>query len=119
MRLALTVGKWLTTEMEREDSCLGSNEWIEGAEGRIYIRYTSRLDQLDLSNFSIDERHQRKGVAFFIIKLACTYPIGCVRVENILNEAWGRKVREYSFEGRETVVRYDDGGLMSVDFIKE
>lgn len=112
------VTKWLKDELDKGERLLGSAEWVKGTDGDLYIRYISRLSRIDLSNFIIDFRYQRKGIAKSIIEMACGLDVDVIRIENIQNLAWAAKVREYTFKGRETVIDSDLGIVITVDFIR-
>ena len=98
---------------------IGRNTWLGGAEGKIYIRFCRGLNRIDLSSFEISEKFQRRGVARSIIELACSKSDLTVRVENIVNLGWGKRLVNFQVDGRRTVVTRDCIGTPTVDFVKE
>lgn len=111
--LAAAVAKWLKSPRDLKVA------WVIGREGQIYVRHNVYMNRIDLANFDIDARHQGKGIAYSVIAYCCGLPIKTVRIENILNKRWASKVREYRFEGRDTVVTDTwDGEVVTVDFVR-
>lgn len=111
---------WLSVRMATPETLLPSIDWIYGDEGKIYIRYSSYLDQIDLANFDIDAAHQGQGVAKSVIASCCKLGVKVVRIENIMNMEWGRKVREYQFPDRVTLVGQSwSDKMITVDFVRE
>jgi len=102
-----------------EDSPLGRIGWIRRKTGEVYVRFNAHLGRIDLANFQIAERHQRKGLARAVIEIAVAKPVRVIRVENILNPTWADRVRRYRFEGRVTETTMVVGGrAVQVDFIQ-
>ena len=117
-----TVDAWI----ENRGSFCHRNEWLKGTEGEIYVRYlysssfaAEIRNRLDLANFQISTKYQKKGIARSLIEIACAKPVQSVKVELIHTIEWGKKIREYQFPNRKTIVvsHWDD--IISVCWDKD
>lgn len=113
--LSQQIDEWLT----KPPRLVGLNVWLEGLEGKLYIRYNSYWDQLDLATFEIKRKYQKKGISKSLIELAVSKPIKIIKIENILVPKWAQKVAQYNFPGRETVIESSWAGQSTtIKFIK-
>jgi hypothetical protein len=95
------------------------NAWIYAKEGKIFIRFCRGLHRIDLASFEIDEDWWCRGVSRSIIKMACQKPMPIVRIENVANPGWAKKLVEFRVDGRKTIVTRDCIGTPTVDFVQE
>lgn len=99
-------------------SPVGQRQWIQANEGKVYLRYNSGLNRMDLASIELVPDFQRQGISKQILTEMCRTHIRTVLVENIMVPGWATKLAALSFPARKTVLRdLLDGKLFNVEYI--
>lgn len=117
--LADLIRDQVNTWLREKPSPFGKTRWIEGAEGKAYIRYNSGLRRLDLASIELHSTLRRKGMSKQIVSLLCDTPVRTVLIEQIHVPAWAKKMGLLEFPGRRTVLTDVFGGqVFKVEYIR-